>query len=802
MFLSEFLKICTLKNNKQSNYKIIITNNKMKGYIVYINSTIIENQTYVQIFGRLENGQSFITLNKMNPYFFLEEKDLEKIKKVLEKYKIEKTNLKNFHEEELIKISSENQESINKLTEFLHSQKINTYEADIKPHIRFLIDKDILGTINIEGDYETAERVERFYKNPEITPVYFKPTLKIVSIDIETSKNSSQLFCIGVYSDKEKKNFLIGKEKEENIVNCSSEEDCLEKFKSYIIKLDPDIITGWNIINFDLKYLQEKHKKYKISFDIGRNNSEIKIRIEKNFFRSSSAEIIGRQVLDGLTLIKDPFIQEAPTIKNAKFDSYTLENVSQEILKTGKLIKGKSRHDEIEELYKKDKKKLVEYNLLDCELAYKILEKTGILNLAIERSQLTGLPLDKLTASIAAFDSLYIRKAHKKNLASPTTRYSSKEEKIKGGYVQQANPGIYHNVLVLDFKSLYPSIIRTFNIDPSSFLEKKAPNTIESPNKAYFKNTDGILPEIIESLHKEREKAKSEKRELSSYAIKIIMNSFFGVLASPNCRYFNFDMANAITHFGQYLIKLTAEKINKKGFNVIYSDTDSVFVETNLEKIKANKLGEEIQKEINDFYKIFTKKEYNRESFLELEFEKQYLSLMIPKVRNLENEKGAKKRYAGLIEKNGKEELEIVGLEAIRGDWTEAAQEFQKELLIKAFHKEPIEKFIQDYIKKIKSGKLDSQLIYKKSIRKNLNDYTKTTPPHVKAARQLDSLDSNIIQYYITTKGPEPIQKLKNKLDYEHYIEKQIKPIANQILHLVNKEFEDIEKNSKQAKLF
>jgi len=279
------------------------------------------------------------------------------------------------------------------------------------------------------------------------------------------------------------------------------------------------------------------------------------------------------------------------------------------------------------------------------------------------------------------------------------------------------------------------------------------------------------------------------------------MNSFFGVLASPNCRYFNLDMANAITHFGQFLIKLTATEIEKTGHKVLYSDTDSVFVSSDLPKAKANSLGKKIEKDINEFYNKYVKKNYNRTSLLELEFEKQYLSLMIPQTRGAV-EKAAKKRYAGLIEKNGKEVLEIVGLEAIRGDWTVAAQEFQVELLMKLFHDEPIEKYIRSYIKKIQNGKLDSKLIYRKSIRKKLEEYTKTTPPHVKAARKLKHLEGNIITYYITTDGPEPLQNLRHKIDYDHYLKKQIAPIANQVLTVFGKDFEDIIKSSTQTKLF
>jgi DNA polymerase-2 len=366
--------------------------------------------------------------------------------------------------------------------------------------------------------------------------------------------------------------------------------------------------------------------------------------------------------------------------------------------------------------------------------------------------------------------------------------------------------GIFHNVLVLDFKSLYPSIIKTFNIDPASYLGQstKEKKVVESPNKVYFKNTNGILPEIISELHDAREKAKKEKRELSSFAIKIIMNSFWGVLASPNCRYFDFNMASAITSFARMIIQLTAQKIEEKGLQVIYSDTDSVFVQTNLGEKETEEKAKELQDYINNFYRKYVSENYKRESFLDLEYKKQYLSMMIPSLRKTEeeNQKAAKKRYAGLIRNKNLEELEVVGLEAIRGDWTEAAGNFQKELLLKVFKNQRIEEFIKNYVKKILEGKIDEELVYRKSMRKKLEEYTKTTPPHVKAARKLPSLNSTIIEYYMTTDGPEPIQKLTHKIDYEHYIEKQIKPIANQILNLFNKNFDDIIKGSKQKTLF
>ena len=633
----------------------------MRGFIIYPDYTTIDNVNYIQLFGRLENNESFVTLSKFQQYFFIKKNDEKQVERIIKeqefknKVKLEKTKLTTFNQEEVIKILPENQEIQNKLAKAIHDEELETFEADIKPYTRFIIDNNFLGAINIQGDYESSERISRIYKNPEIKPGNFEASekikLKVVSIDVESSKNEEKLFCIGLYGHNYKKNFMITKNELYNTISCKDEEECLKKFKQALIDLDPDIITGWNIIDFDFNYLKQLFEKYKIKLDLGRTNDNSRIRIEENFFRNSSMDIPGRVVLDGLSFIKDPFIQEAPYIKNIKFENYTLEEVSQQILGKTKLIKGKDRHEEIEKLYygnKKDQQKLTDYNLIDCQLVHEILQHTKMIELAMERSELTGTPIDRLTGSIANFDSLYIREAHKKNLVSPTTKFTNKEERIKGGFVMSPKPGIYNNILVLDFKSLYPSIIKTFNIDPASFVQnpskKEKEALIESPNHAYFKNQEGILPNIISRLHEAREKAKKEKRELSSYAIKIIMNSFFGILASPNFRYFSLDIANAITNFGQEIIKLTAKKIEELGYEVIYSD--SVDGRT---KVIVKQKGKIYEEEIKNLFLNIDKeslgKEYNfKENIEALTIDENGKSVFMP-IKKIMRHKTNKKMF-------------------------------------------------------------------------------------------------------------------------------------------------------------
>ncbi len=764
----------------------------MKGFITYATYRIIDNKPFVCLYGRLENGESFLTINHYKPYFYIKKDDLNAALDISEDFEHEDTNFKDFSGNKVAKIITNLPSDVPRLRHAFSSSSISTYEADIKFPYRFMIDNNLQSILEIEGSYETAENIDRVYKEPDIKPASYNPKLKVISLDIETSPDGKHLYCIGLYSENYQNVFIIGKNKLKNATPCNDEEDLLEKFKAEILKIDPDIITGWNLIDFDLKYLQDRFKKHKINFNLGRDNSNSKVKIENEFIRESKADIAGRQVLDGLHLLRASFI---------KVEDYKLDTVAAKVLGRKKLIQGDNRHEQISNFFKKDQQKLVEYNLEDARLVYDILEKTGALALTIQRSLLTGMPLDRVNASIASLDSLYLKEARKRNLVCPTSQYSSSTERITGGYVMESKPGIYDYITVLDFKSLYPSIVRTFNIDPASHISKKEKDCITAPNGAMFRNEEGILPKIIQEMALHREQAKKDKNELARYAIKIHLNSFFGVLANPTCRFYNLDIANAITHFGQELIKLTAKKIEEQGYEVIYSDTDSAFVNSKAKSYdEAMLIGKQLQDYVNDFYKIYIKTKYKRESNLDLQFDRCFIRFLMPKIRG--GESGAKKRYAGLYLKDGKEDIITVGIEASRSDWTDAAQKFQVELLNKIFHKEEIAAFVKRFIKDIKAGKHDKDLVYRKSIRKELESYVKTTPPHVKAARKLEKLESNIIEYLVTEDGPEPIQNLQHKIDYDHYINKQLKPIADMLLTFFNKNFDDLIQESKQTKLF
>ncbi|MCD6397638.1 MAG: hypothetical protein J7L71_08865, partial [Spirochaetaceae bacterium] len=366
-----------------------------------------------------------------------------------------------------------------------------------------------------------------------------------------------------------------------------------------------------------------------------------------------------------------------------------------------------------------------------------------------------------------------------------------------------SKPGLYHNVIVLDFKSLYPTIIRTFFIDPLSLnialhtiTENKEQaeigiDIIQTPSGHSFSSSEHILPEFLTRMMEQRELAKKEQNSNLSQAIKILMNSFYGVMGTTGCRFYHPDLPSAITETGQWILKTTASFLRDKGYTVIYGDTDSVFVCLKEEEISNPEIsGNTLKDIVNKHFEKIIEDKFKVESKLEMEFEKHYPKFFLPAMRS--TKEGARKRYAGYME-NG--EIDFKGLEVVRSDWTELAKIFQTELFERFFKDLELVEWIKEFVKMLKNGEFDNLLIYKKKLTKKASEYTKITPPHIKAARLEDPENKrNLreIQYIITNNGPIPISIKPENIDYNHYIEKQIKPLADGVLFAINISFDEI----------
>lgn len=314
--------------------------------------------------------------------------------------------------------------------------------------------------------------------------------------------------------------------------------------------------------------------------------------------------------------------------------------------------------------------------------------------------------------------------------------------------------------------------------------------------KAQFHRQKHYLPQLIENLWKARDKAKQQKEVAFSTAIKIIMNSFYGVLGSGGCRFFDTRLASSITLRGHEIMKTTRKLIEERGYEVIYGDTDSTFVslKNSCSKEEADKIGNTLTQEINTWWTEHLLEEYNLTSYLELEYETHFNRFFMPTIRG--SETGSKKRYAGLITQGDSSRIVFKGLESARSDWTSLAQEFQQHLYEIIFDNQDPTDYVLEIVEKIESGQLDNKLVYRKRLRRRLHEYQKNVPPQVRAARLADEINEKLgrplqyqnrgrISYVMTLQGPEPLDYVKAPIDYQHYIDKQIKPVADAILPFV-----------------
>jgi DNA polymerase-2 len=558
---------------------------------------------------------------------------------------------------------------------------------------------------------------------------------------------------------------------------------------------DPDVLTGWNTIDFDFTVLQRIAARVRHHLNLGRDVGELRIRRAQGYFGSGQATIPGRLVLDGIDLLRGAFV---------RMDEYSLDAVSREVLGEGKAVKGdvRDRVGEIVHNYRHDLPAFALYARTDARLAYDIVEKLDLIRLAFARSQLAGMTPDRVAASIASFDFVYLTELEKRRIVAPTVR--SDDSRVfaaqHGGHVLEPVTGVHRHVWIFDFKSLYPNIIRTFNVDPLSYVEVPAANDdlIVTPGGS-FRREPAILPGLLDDLFPRREAAKKAGDHVAANAIKILMNSFYGVLGTRACRFYNPALANSITGTGKEILLWSKCWFEDAGFPVLYGDTDSLFVGSGGAAEPDPAQGPQLAAALNESLNRYIRERWGLRSTLDLEFEKMYLRLFLPTARH--STRGASKRYAGLLQEDGRSHVEFVGMEVVRRDWTALAKQVQRELYQRLFTDQPVDVYLSDIVKTVRSGALDDQLVYRKNLRKGTEGYTLSTPPHVAAARKSTQPPGRSISYVMTTGGPEPIDNVRNPLDREHYVSKQVKPVAEPVLATLGLDFETVIGDGRQVEM-
>ncbi|MGE0517550.1 MAG: DNA polymerase II [Candidatus Binatia bacterium] len=771
----------------------------MRAFILTPTYRIRDGIPEVHLYGVLENGEPCLIVDdRARPYFFIRAADRARAVEALPGLQVAHSELSTFTGEPVLRVTAVRPGDVPPARARLEAAGVQCFEADVRFPYRYLIDCGIRGAVQLHEPGVPHERVGRIFRNPELTPCHWVPKLRVLSIDIETDPRAEQVLSIALHTDQLSRVLLVQTQVYPHAETVRSERELIRRFLAYVEELDPDVITGWNVADFDLAVLSRRARHYSIPFAIGRTDDELELRREMSYTRESRAITFGRVVLDGLSLLRGAFI---------RLQDYKLETAAQALLGRGKLITGDRRAEAIWKAYREDTAHFIAYNLEDAKLVSEIVERLGLIDLAVERSLLTGMPLDRVSAAIASVDSLYLSELRPRGRVAPCVGAEPTDADLTGGYVMDSVPGLYRNVLVFDFKSLYPSIIRTFNLDPLSLVPENAGDVgdagaLTAPNGARFRREGGILPALVERLGAEREQAKSAGQYVKANAVKILMNSLYGVMGAGASRLFSPSVSNAITHFGQLLMRSAAAFATAEGCRVIYGDTDSLFVDSGeLDPAAAAQRGETLRAAVGAAVARMVREQFGCESHLDLEFEKVYVRFFLPEVRS--GKTGSKKRYAGLLrDGTGGERIEFVGLESVRRDWSEVSKRFQRGLLERVFHDERVDEYVREFVADLRAGRHDDALVYRKAVRKELHAYTKTTPPHVRAARQLGEQAGRIIAYTMTRNGPEPAGEETAPPDYAHYIEHQLKPVADAILRFLRTDFDTLTGAQRQLALF
>ncbi|TAA43644.1 DNA polymerase II [Corallincola spongiicola] len=684
--------------------------------------------------------------------------------------------------------------------DLLREQQIELFEADFRLHDRYLMERFAKGGLQFIGQPSQRQGYIE-YQQAKIKPAEYLPEFKVLSLDIECSLQG-ELYSIGMHIPASEQQAEIatvimrGKPQPAStaITWVDGERELLQALEQAMQQLDPDIVIGWNVVNFDFRLLLKRAEKHQLKLRLGRGNSYASWRDSRTENNQGFITLPGRVVIDGIDGLKTA---------TYSFDSFSLEAVAQTLLGKGKLADNVAdRMAEIDHNFHHDKPALAAYNLEDCRLVSEIFEHTQLLDFLRLRSQLTGLELDRIGGSVAAFTNVYLPKLHRAGYVAPNLPADGGLAS-PGGYVMDSRPGLYKHVLVLDFKSLYPSIIRTFKIDPMGLIEglKTPQSAIPGFREALFSRDKHFLPSIINELWLQRDEAKKVKDAPRSQAIKILMNSFYGVLGSGGCRFYDPRLASSITLRGHEIMQQTARWIAEHGYEVIYGDTDSTFVWLNgdFNSNQADSIGQQLAEDINLRWRQKLQQELQLDCHLEIEYETHYRRFLMPTIRG--SEAGSKKRYAGLIGEGASEKLIFKGLETVRTDWTELAKQFQTQLYQMVFHDQDPSDFIQQTVNETLAGQRDALLVYKKRLRRKLSHYVKNVPPHVRAARIADERNlaegkpqqyqhKGSISYLITLNGPEPVEHLTSPIDYDHYIDRQLKPVADAILPFIKLDFD------------
>ncbi|WP_135302176.1 DNA-directed DNA polymerase [Haloarcula amylovorans] len=637
------------------------------------------------------------------------------------------------------------------------------YEADILFPNRLLIDKDITSGVQVpareldDGSYQVHHE--------EVTPVEASAEPRVNTFDIEVDDRhgfpedgEETIVCLTSHDSYDDQYIVWLYESPDGVEGPAAlteydpiredvdfeadvrvfeeEEAMLDAFIEYIETTDPDVLTGWNFDDFDAPYLLDRIEElqgYDHDYDLDIDRLS---RVDE-VWRSdwNGPDIKGRVVFDLLYAYKRTQFTE--------LESYRLDAVGEQELGVGK----ERYTGDIGDLWEDDPERLLEYNLRDVELCVELDREQDIIDFWDEVRTFVGCKLEDATTPGDAVDMYVLHKLYGE-YALPSKGQQASED-YEGGAVFDPITGVRENVTVLDLKSLYPMCMVTTNASPETKVDPETydGDTYRAPNGTHFRQEpDGVIREMVDELLTEREEKKErrnshspadpeyERYDRQQAAVKVIMNSLYGVLGWDRFRLYDKEMGAAVTATGREVIDYTDEVVENEGYEVAYGDTDSVMLQLGelgpedvesdvtvsdemrekhpemaddeLETIAATiQKGFEVEETINASYDDFASDRLNAEDHrFQIEFEKLYRRFF---------QAGKKKRYAGhIVWKEGKhvDDIDITGFEYQRSDIAPITKRVQKDVIDRIVHGEDTENlktYVGDVIEDYQAGNVD-----------------------------------------------------------------------------------------------
>ena len=779
----------------------------------------------VRVFGKTSEGENILAVEKdFKPYFYvlpssgvrvddLEEKIWEEEfsddkGNLIEPEKIESVDRRDGLEEvEALKLYTNVPATVPKLKHEIYGmeQVSGCREFDIPFYKRYLIDNNILPTetIKIRGEQEDSSDFDSKIIVDEVETGLDAENVGFSSLAFDLEVIDDEIVMVSFYGEDMRKVVSTEQINEDFVETVESEKELLERIIEVVQDLDVDILTGYNTDEFDFQVLRDRVEEHSMELSLGRDGERMKFNRRGRF---AGARLKGRMHLDLY-----PFIEHvvSPGLESERLD---LDSVAEEMLNENKddvsfpeMKKWWEKKENLEEFAK--------YALKDSELAYKLSEE--LVPQMLELSRITGLtPFDACRLTYGQLtENFLLKEANKKKMIAPNRptrnerRRRQSQGAYEGGFVYTPESGIHEDIAVFDFHSLYPTVMVAHNISPEVLNLEECEERFE-PEEFDFdfcQDQQGFFPELIEGLVESRYKLKDKMKSLNEdtleyesiysrqQAQKILANSFYGYLGYNGARWYSKESAQATTFMGRQYIEDTIEKAEETGFEIIYGDTDSVFLSAEYIMDRKEEFLDQVNSELPEF--------------MELEFEGFFKTGFFT---SKDSGEGAKKKYA-LMDEEG--EMKITGFEQVRRDWSAVAKETQKKVLrmVLSNQVEEAAEEVKDTISRLRNQEVPvEKLKIYTTLTKPPEEYDSTSP-HVEAVKKANKRGRDIepettVDYVITRGGGgiserAEISEYADSYDADYYIDNQVLPAAIRVLKVFGYTEDQLKGKGKQSGL-